>query len=145
MTDQTDDLAGKREALSAPEARSRGVECAVALTQAIIAVRNAADGPARDAATRDELEARSLAREHNQAIRKQRETMAPAPTAPEKVRCPECGAMTTRKESGGLAVHLELGGLTFCALGARPKKNGKSISSPSVRTVSGGLPTLGHR
>jgi hypothetical protein len=145
MTDDTDGPAGKGEPLPASDARPRGVELAEALTGAIIAFRNAADEPARAVAIRHELEARSLAREHNQVLKMQRQTMAPAASRHEKVKCPECGAMTTQKESGGLAVHLERGGLTFCALGARPKKKGKSVKSRSVRAVSGGLPTLGHR
>ena len=66
----------------------------------------------------------------------------------EKKTCPACLATVPIKADGSLTVHLKPKSNVFCPYGPRPKNSGKNVDREerrSIKTVSGGLPTLGKR
>jgi hypothetical protein len=101
---------------------------------------------ARIAALREQREAAKLERAER---RRRAQAKEPGSTSPRgKMVCPRCDALVARSQASStrLVAHKRPSG-HWCKGGAEPtaKQRAKTQKRRSVRTVSGGLPSLGKR
>jgi hypothetical protein len=125
------------------ERTKRGKKLVSDLVRAVKAVQAASDSEANATAMAKEADLRAQLVVFNAELRP-----APAPAEVEvqiAVRCPTCGAEFANAPRGVLVPHYRAGREELCPQTLRRFKGAVESRSPSVRTVSGGLPGSGRR
>jgi hypothetical protein len=123
------------------ERTKRGKKLVSDLVRAVKAVQVASDSEASATAMAKEADIRAQLVVFNAELR-------PAPAEVEvqiAVRCPTCGAEFANAPRGVLVPHYRAGREELCPQTLRRFKGAVESRSPSVRTVSGGLPGSGRR